>query len=272
MILEPLGEHVVDVAAYLYNHGTTADVHDAGKLLNSLRCRREIVITDPPFLSPAQLAADEGISETQKYGLRGLLEMWWAMQQVRGIKRKFETQDKAAYDCVIWARPDLVYLTPIETTPRAVELAYPPCNWNFGHPDHFSYGTSMAMDARMGLFDFYFHVYRPAWIRGNIKTHNGKWTAEIMQAAAVTSAGLKPRLTQAVPMRVCYDKGSTLVRLPTWNSPPELAGELSASPVMQEAMQFTQPMWERGRRWHLPHFRKAIRSFRPWREARIDIG
>ena len=50
----------------------------------------------------------------QRHGLRGNLLQWHDLERCAALKQAVE-RESGAYDLVIWSRPDLYYVTPIET-------------------------------------------------------------------------------------------------------------------------------------------------------------
>ena len=173
---------------------------DALELIEPHVARMEVTFESDPPIPAAWLAKTDRMAR-QRHGIRGNLLQWHNMQRVIRMVRR-------SYDVILWTRPDLLFLAPIER-PLPLDGLYIPnhCNWRGLH-DRFAYGPPDLMNIRCGEIADYFHEWYAT------KDKLDRWNPEFVLRDLLDDRSVVVRRTQIVTARVRED--GTRVE-PTWN-------------------------------------------------------
>jgi hypothetical protein len=184
----------------LSTSAATIAATDTIKLIEPHVASMEVTFqSDPPI--PADWLAKTKRMVSQRHGIRGNLLQWNSMRQVMSMVQ-------GRYDVILWTRPDLLFLKPIERPLPQGGLYLPNhCNWRGLH-DRFAYGPPELMQVRCGEIADYFHHWYAT------KARPPRWNPEVVLRDLLEDRGIVVRRTQVVTARVRED-GRRLE--PTWN-------------------------------------------------------
>ena len=189
----------LDVAGHFPQSERGQGAEQLGEHAGDCRLRYE---ADPEF-APELLAMQEGLGADQPRGILGNLLQWNSLLQCARLKAEMETKH-GQYDWVVWLRPDVYFLSPIESLgnlPRG-GLYFPIHDGFWGLNDRFCFGDSTAMDRRMRIFEY----FTEHWYSGRHECRHVRrkpdgtlfWNPEIVLRSLVDDGELAPLRTQTV--------------------------------------------------------------------------
>jgi len=117
---------------------------------------------DPELTQDLLLMNDNVDCSAVASGMLGNLYQWLSMKHCLGLVLEME-KEVGHFDWIIWARPDLFYLSGLERMSRlSGDALYFPThdNWN-GLNDRFCMGRAELVKRRMGIFDYFVHKWYP---------------------------------------------------------------------------------------------------------------
>jgi hypothetical protein len=158
----PNARHHIDTFAWFWSSDTYPAEYTKRHLPNLLPTR---IAIEPEL--------EQLVHEGQHWWRRSSINsMTYAILQANDLRRSFETETGARYDCVVRLRSDINFLTPIPFSDLPLEsgCVYLPrpegdgYSWN-GLCDWFAYGRPEAMDHYSGWYDSL-----SVWIRRGLHT------------------------------------------------------------------------------------------------------
>lgn len=166
----------------LVAHFAAPEVAEAERL-RELAGAAVIRFEEDPELEDEEVDALSAGMMEQRHGVRGNLLQWHNLERCADLKRELEA-DRGPYDLVIWSRPDLYYVTPIEELRSGPDRLHVPAHDSYGGVmDRMCFGPSREMDTRMRIREYFVTHFHPHRVVGSDPPP--RWNPERVLAAMV---------------------------------------------------------------------------------------